>query len=357
MTSYGDAFVEAFAESLAALRSLSHSNYSEDNVRQVVSRIGTKTELFLKSIVFPQKDSRGNFASFIDELGTCGVSATHVRYFHDLRHAYNAAKHDPNARVTLVESVATLSNARDAALALVTTNSGAVSLPACASTRRVFWIAAWDHYNSGDTEVHVILPGTSDHWLGPPKLDYINISISEWDNVKSEMADVGVLRDGKGLIPEQQYALFNADSDFLQGLVFEGEYRELLSVLGNHESRQELITGLNRQDSGQAMVLAFMLATIDAASYATPDSIGDAIKSQAVAGYAVPLDYGYADYIANGFANMLSQIRASDWRNITGPVWLSEEQYNKCASDALATHPEYSIIVTRQHTMAEKWTT
>jgi hypothetical protein len=357
MRTYGQQFIDTFDVTLTSLTALSHKDYSEEEVRQCVSTIGTKTELFLKSIAFPSKNSRHNFASFIDEMAVCGVSAAHVQNFHDLRIAYNNAKHEPNVSVTLVESIDVVANARKTAAELVSKNPGSATSPVCQQSRRVFWIAAWDHYISGDTEVQIILPGESDHWLGPPTLDYINIKLVEWDAVKSELADVGVLRDGRGIIPDKQYTAFNTDSDFLQALVYEGEYRELLAVMGKHELRQGLIAGLNRQDSGQWMVLAFLLATIDAAPNASPANLKAAIQAQAFAEYAVPPDYAHSDIIADGFVDMLSQIPEADWPQINGPLWLSKEKFDTQSAAAIAQHPEYKIVVTSQYGIAKLWST
>ncbi|TPW23431.1 hypothetical protein FH712_10060 [Marinobacter nauticus] len=354
---YGQQFIDAFDAALTSLESLSHKGYSEEDIRHCVSAIGTRTELFLKSIAFPSKNSRHNFASFIDEMATCGLSVTEIQHFHDLRLAYNKAKHEPNARVTLVETIGVVANARATAVDLVSKNPGLATSPVCPQSRRVFWIAAWDHYTSGDTEVHIVLPGESEHWLGPPTLDYINIKLSEWDAVKSELTDVGVLRDGRGLIPDKQYTAFNADSDFLQALVYEGEYRELLGVLGKHELRQELIAGLNRQDSSQWMVLAFLLATVDVAPNVSPATLKGAIQSQAVAAYAVPPDYAHSEKITDGFVNMLSHIPETEWSRINGPLWLSQEQFDVQSVDAIAQHSEYKIVITSQYTVAKLWNT
>lgn len=352
MKTYGQQFIDAFDAALESLTVLSHQDYSEEDVRHCISVIGAKAELFLKSIAFPSKNPRHNFASFIDEMVVCGVLATHIQYFHDLRDAYNDAKHDPNVRVTLIESINIINNARKTVAELISKNPGLTTAPVLPQSRRLFWIAAWDHYIDGDTEIHIILPGESQHWLGPPTLDIIYIKIDKWDAVKSELADIGVLRDGRDVLPEQQYTAFQTDSDFLQALVYEGEYRELLATLGKHEHRQKLLPGLNRQDSRHSMVLAFLLASIDVAPMASIESIKTDIQSRAFTAYAVPPNYRHTNAIAGGFIEMLSLIPISEWPKINGPIWLTKEKFDSQLPAAIAKHPDYQIIITSQYGIA-----
>jgi hypothetical protein len=177
----------------------------------------------------------------------------------NLRLAYNAAKHDPNTSVKLLDSIEVIRSAHETAQEIVWRGIGLCTSRVKPNADRVFWIAAWDHYIGGDTEVHVILPGESEHWLRPPMFDVVYINLAEWDQIKSKLSIVGVLKDGKGLIPYPQYVSFQSDGDFLQAMVFEGDYRQLISVLAQHEKRQELIPGLNRHDTGQSMILAYRL--------------------------------------------------------------------------------------------------
>ncbi len=73
MPTYGDGFLDDYEGAIGRLAQLTHRAYEEHDVRDAVSKIGTKTELFLKATVFPAKNPRDNFYSFIEELSSIGL--------------------------------------------------------------------------------------------------------------------------------------------------------------------------------------------------------------------------------------------------------------------------------------------
>ena len=168
MATYGDVFLEDYRASLDALSRLSHDTYTDQDVRDLASKIGMKTELYLKSTVLPAKNPRDNFVSFINDLSYLGVDQNHIVWFHDLRQIYNKAKHDPNAQVTLIETTEVVQNAQKTAKLIVANSLGDSVRRVRSTATRIYWIAAFDHYIDGDTEIHIIIPGESEHWLGPP---------------------------------------------------------------------------------------------------------------------------------------------------------------------------------------------
>lgn len=358
MPTYGDQFLGEFQSTLDSLQKLTHVDYVEQQIRDHVSKIGGKTELFLKAVAFPRKNPRHDFVSFINELSTCGIDQQEIDRFHDLRRAYNIAKHNPTTSVTLLDSIDVVRDALATARVIVARNIGLCNSRVNPNANRVFWIAAWDHYIGGDTEVHVILPGDSEHWLGPPTFDIVYVNLSEWDVVKSELSDAGVLKDGKGLIPETQYETFRTDSDFLQAIVFEGDYRRLITVLAQHEKRQELIPGLNRHDTGHSMILAYLLAAVDVlGAVSSVDDLKEAITSRARDVYAVPDDYQHSDVLADGFVELFRQLDEKEWQNITGPIWLSEDRYTRRCEKCTAKHAKYDIAIDSDHVVVALWKT
>ena len=234
MPTYGDTFLEEYRNTLEQFTQLTHRAYEEQEVRDLVSKIGTKTELFLKATAFPAKNPRDNFFSFIEELSSVGIDQTHIDFFHELRKLYNDAKHAPNVEVTLLASSKTVQDAQETAKRIVNNSIGYSDRSIRPNSNRVYWIAAWDHYTSGDTEIHILIPGESEHWLGPPTFDMIHIKALEWDDVKSKLAGGGKLSNPDGLIPQKQLDQFNVE-DFLAAFAWEGEYRVLLNILAQHE--------------------------------------------------------------------------------------------------------------------------
>jgi len=358
MTTYGEKFVAEIETAINSLERLIHIDYEEYQIRDYISSIGIKIEIFLKAVTFPNKNPRDNFHSFINELSSYGIEQNAIDKLHAFRRLYNNAKHAPNATITLLHSIEISKNTLEAIRQIVRNNIGMSGRQSSPNINRVYWIAAWDHYIGGDTEVHIILPGESKHWLGPPTFDIIYIRMEAWDTVKSELSNVGALKDGKNLIPKNLYDSFSAEGDFLAALVFEGDYRNLITVLAQYEKRQELLSGLNRHDSRQSMMLAYLLAAADViGTVSNIDELKVAMIDRAHEVYAVPNDYNYSELIADNFVKLFCQLDYKDWQDITGPVWVSEEQYSKRSNNSKAKHNKYPIIIDSDNILVMLWKT
>jgi len=191
------------------------------------------------------------------------ISQTFRGNLHALRTAYNTAKHDPANVSGLLQTLRIVGEARRAIEHLIELRIGRVNESIASDLKRVFWVAVWDHYIHGDSEVHIILPTVSDRWLGPPTFDLIYVEAMAWDQIMKELSSDGSLAIGEGIIPKLQFEEFRQDDDFLEAWVFEGDYRTLITILARYELRQELLPGLNRQDRPGSMTLAFLLAAMD----------------------------------------------------------------------------------------------
>jgi hypothetical protein len=346
MPTYGEQIMKEFESVLSNLERLSHEGYEPSQVRDVVTSIAFKTELFLKSVILPAARPRNTFEWFIDELSTVGVSQAARDKLHVLRRKYNDAKHDPNATINLVAAVSIVRDGFDSIRELVSNGCGSANAPVPQHLSRAYWIAAWDHYIGGDTEVHIIIPAKSEHWLGPPSFDTIYVRMEAWDSIKAELGRLGVFADGFGLIPDSQYRIFQSESDFLGAWVFEGDYRSLITTLAKHELRQDLIPGLNRQDSAKPMILAYLLAAVDTVNNLLSDADFETrIDDQAKLIYAVPPDYKHSEYLAGGMASMFRLVPVSDWHRITGPSWVSKETFDTLLPTSRAKHPKYCVLI------------
>ncbi len=356
MPTYGQVFLEDYRSTLDKFNQLTHRAYEEHETRELVSKIGSKTELFLKATAFPSKNPSDNFYSFIEELSNVGFNQTHIDFFHDLRKLYNNAKHAPNEDVALLESTEIVKNSQKTAELIVASSVGFSGRSVRPNSNRVYWIAAWDNYTCGDTEIHVLIPGESEHWLGPPTFDMVNIKALEWDDVKFKLSVGGRLNKPEGLIPQKQLDLFNVE-DFLAAFVWEGEYRVLLNILSQHELRQELIAGLNRQDTGHYMQTAFLMAMLDVVSSANSvNDLQESIKAQAIMCYGVPPDYKHTKHFINGLAAFVQQVGTSNWSQISGPKWLTEKQWAEVVNPK-ASHSNEYMLIDANYTVAMKWKT
>jgi len=111
MTTYGEAFLVDLENALAALHSFSHNPYDGDNVRDVLSSVGTKSELFLRSVVLPGESPKKTSEHLIDALPMTWVSPIQRDALHRLRRLYNKAKHDPRYQVDLLDALDVISQA------------------------------------------------------------------------------------------------------------------------------------------------------------------------------------------------------------------------------------------------------
>lgn len=356
MATYGEKLLAELAEARAALLKLTHVDYEPTQIRDILSTVGAKTEIFLKSVVLPGRNPRNTFEWFINELASVPIDQVFRDELHALRRKYNDAKHDPAIVIPLLDATQIVEEARTAIDEIVKKGVGSVAAVVNPHMQRVFWVAVWDHYAHGDSEVHVILPGESEHWLGPPTFDIIYVSISGWDSVAANLPLVGTFRSGRNLIPDSQYDAFNSDSDFLGAWVFEGDYRSLITTLAQHELRQDLIPGLNRHESSGSMILAFLLASVDViGGVADPNNLSAEIIKQATSVYAVPADYRHSQYLADNLAEMYQKVPHAEWPRISGPVWMRESGYSGFAPTSRAKHPKYDIVVDQDYVVRMLW--
>jgi hypothetical protein len=217
---------------------------------------------------------------------------------------------------------------------------------------QVFWVAVWDHFIGGDSEVHIIAPACGAY---PPTLDLIYVHIHLWDQIKGTLATVGTVGPGEELIPVDVLASFGEDSDFHQAIVFEGSFRDLIAVLASHERREDLIPSLLRESDQRAMMQAFVLATLDSApasaSAVSAEEIAGTISQRAVEAYAVPASYRSLQSQAMGFAEILLALPSIKRAELNGPVWMARDDFDSQRPLAIVSHPRLPVMVTSGGTL------
>lgn len=355
METYGKQILDVFYNETRLLSELAHTDYTEEDIRQKVAFLGGKLEIFLKTIVFPASSSSGNLVSFISKAKDQGLPIPEHQKLDSFRKLYNTAKHDPNASISLIETTRKLVDANAALKQLIDLNLGLTSLVVRPQSKRVFWIAAWDNFVGGITEIHIMIPGVSEHWLGPPTMDSIYINISDWADLKSDLKAVGGLHSGFGIIPKKQIELFKADNDFLDSFAFEGEYRELLLTIGKFERQQRRYPHLHRDNSSYSTLLVLLLALIDVLPTVDNSKLAEEIKAQAVNLYALSSDNPDLDEKIHFLVEMANMVPNSLRGSVKGPLWLRPERFDEEKGSAIAKHSSLPIIVTKHLAIAMKW--
>jgi hypothetical protein len=178
-------------------------------------------------------------------LEQAGVVEEDRNSLHSLRQLYNDCKHEPACSPSLFEVQALLPEIVSVAGSLKTRNLGNTNQPEKLIHKRILWLAAWDHFIGGDTEVHVMVPTTS---RIPPTLDLVYIEMMAWDQIKNLLSAAGFVRPGKEAIPGQYYNEFAVEGDFHDAIAFQGEYRTVIAALSAHERREDLIPWLLRDN-------------------------------------------------------------------------------------------------------------
>ncbi|GEN23973.1 hypothetical protein HCU01_19220 [Halomonas cupida] len=355
METYGKQILGVFSNERRLLGELAHTDYTEEDIRKKVSFLGGKLELFLKTIVFPASSSSGNLVSFISKAKNQGLPISEYQKLDSFRKLYNIAKHEPNASISLIETTKKLVDANAALKQLIDLNLGLTSLVVRPQSKRVFWIAAWDNFVGGITEIHIIIPGVSEHWLGPPTMDSIYINISDWGDFKSDLKEVGGLHSGFGIIPEKQIELFETDSDFLDSFAFEGEYRELLLITSKFERQQSRHPHLHRNNSSYSTLLVLLLALIDVLPTVDTSKLAEEIRTQAVNLYGLSSDSPELDEKIHLLVEMANMVPNSLIGSVKGPLWLSPERFDEEKGSAIAKHSSLPIIVTKHLAIAMEW--
>jgi hypothetical protein len=356
VTTYGDAFLKDYSTQIDKLKELTYNPYEPQQVRDILSTVGTRSEIFLKSTVLPGVSARSTFEKIVNLLPEPQMRVEDRNAIHALRILYNKAKHEPSHPIELLEALKVVTDAMQGLRRAVEQNLGLCGHVRPINLNRVYWISAGDHYTTGETEVHVHIPGTSSHWLGVPSFDHVNIAGLEWDDMKVQLASVGTLRNGAGIIPQSQIDSFVADADSLNPLVFEGSYKDLLTVLASHELRVEIMPELRREANHWSMVVGVLLATCDTAlTCDDPHVLQSEITQHAVDQYAVPDDFEALHPIVESVSALIKQLPVSDWKKVQGPVWARAGEYASLANGALAQQSDLPILVAADYALVALW--
>ena len=251
-------------EALRLLNQYIIEGYDESDIKDLLSKIASATELFLKRDVFPSKNNRDNFYSFIEELKIHSISQAKVDFIHDIRLAYNDTKHDPSSVISVLQLKVLLENLKLAVGDIVVAAIGRVSSSVRAATTRVFWVCAWDHYTGGETEVTVFLPSDYDGFLGAHSVDHVSIHGSKWDDFKADIPNFGAVHPHERLIPDGQVKFWLSEGDCLTPFVFEGEYSSLIICLSKYLKDVDRIPSLAREDDPVKLLQTAVMAVSDA---------------------------------------------------------------------------------------------
>lgn len=322
----GDEILQTFNDVLGALEGLRLAHYDDDQVRDIVQRLGSATERFFKSAIWPGSATDISLDGLINRLKQIGIGKEDRADLHALRELYNDAKHDPRAAVTLKRTLDIVTAARRVMAALIERQIGSSGAPVSKVLSRFLWVAAWDDYLGGLTEVYVSLPLPDEPFA--THLDLIWIDGLAWDAMKAELLQTGRFHYGPDHFPAQVYDRFKNEDDFLNAGVWDGDYRTLISIIAEYEkrdSKDRLIPILRRDHMMLAVYSSVALAAVDVAIAAPAPldmtTLTARILERADAVYAMPDERPWVQKRATEAASLIAEVPFANWKTLSGPYW------------------------------------
>jgi hypothetical protein len=337
MSTYGQAMVAEVDESLQLLNKYMIVGYEGSDIKNLLSKIASTTELFLKRDVIPTKSNRDNFYSFVEELKAYSISQAKVDFVHNIRLAYNDAKHDPNSVISALQVKKLLEDLTSTIDDILTAGIGRVNSSVRAATTRVFWICAWDHYVGGETEVTVFLPSEYDGFLGAHSVDHVSIHGLNWDDFIADLPNFGSVCPHEGLIPNGQVNFWLSEGDCLTPFVFEGEYNSLIICLSKYLKDVNLVPGLAREDDPVNLLQTAVMAVSDAyANDPSADKEAQCASALSMANkqYALlPKFNNRIKHYISRIVDVVDKVPLHVKSALSGPIWITKESYDSDESN------------------------
>lgn len=346
--------IDIVKQAIIAIQSLAGASHSPKEVGEYVQSAGATVELFLKDAVFPGRSSV-RFFDLIEGLTVFRMSPNGITSLHDLRKKYNDFKHDPNG-ASVVESLRSMEDALTALEELAKVGPGSIHDPLPRKYTRVLWIAGWDHYTSGDTEVHIMVPYAKGDFA--PALDYYNIKWEGWQKVVDKFVAEGFLVMGGTLFPPNVYSRFQED-DFIDAGVFSGDYRELVIELSkwvDYACDGELLPMLRRKNNPGSIFTAILFGAMEVLAQgrytADVPNFANELIAEAEFQYGADRSLGYITLFATAVAKMIVDLDDFSRAALVGPIWVTSEKFEQLKTTAVVNSADLRILVTQDCELA-----
>jgi hypothetical protein len=321
----GKEFLQVIEDALTALRHLGYGPYARHDVAGILDPLGSRLETFLRATVLPTSSRKHTLKDLIAALVPAGLPQSQADVLDCLRSLYNRSKHKPSEELPLGHAIDAVQRAAAAVSEIVALGLGTVQVPYERELNYHLYVAFWDHYSGGETEVAVSLPG--DHWTHVALVDTLNMDIKSWDRLKPMLTSHPQFRLGKENFPPEMWKSFTEEGDFLNAGIWDGDYGELIRLLAAFDDRSvaaRLIPGLGRAHNPTSVAIALIVAAVDvvraAAAPLTSDELAEAIGAGANNEYAIPRSGPAVRPAAAQIAALINTVPFPRWRYLVGPV-------------------------------------
>jgi hypothetical protein len=287
----------------------------------------------LKEGVYNNTLNNRNFYQLINELSNHRITQASIDFFHDLRNLYNSLKHDPNFTTYILNCINVLKNSLKSLNEIELQNIGNIHGIYSQQKSRIVWIAGWDDYIGGMTEMGIFLP---DYELDfPVGIEHFNIDWKGWDEIKDTFVPTGELELGKEFISERAYNMWKAQSDFLGAGRFKGDIAQLIKVISNHinsEKEEQLLEGLKRKNDSSSVRAAIVFSLHDSFvdnTWSSFEDLKDEIKMRSSYDYGISIDSKVIDKYLMKLNLEIGTIDRLLFESVNEIKWVDETGFKK----------------------------
>ncbi len=325
--------IQKHNDSIKDLQRIMGISHTQDEFSGFIKGLGGEVEKFLKESVYHNTRNHDNFMALIDNLTQYQVNTTSIQFLHDLRLLYNKLKHEPLFSTTILICIETLQKSLIVMQEIELINMGAINDPYSQTESRIVWLAGWDDYIGGMTEISIFLP---DYELDfPIAIEHFNIDWKGWELIKDNFTLSGELMMGQEYVSEIAYKRWEGESDFLGAGRFTGDIQDLIKFISAHidiQKEEELLECLKRKNNSASVKAAIVFSLLDSFSDNTWnnfDDLIDEIKIRSSYDYGILIDSKTIDKYISYLNREIESTERTIFSSITGIKWLDEQRYNR----------------------------
>lgn len=308
-------------------------SHTEDDYSILIKNIGGEIEKFLKAVVFIGLQDNNNFYDLINSLSSLGLPHQEIDFLHSFRQMYNSYKHNPDYSSGIIDCKTVLENTIKSIRCLNALGTGNVNQPYQQSAKRIVWLAGWDDYIGGMTEVSIFIPDFTVDF--PYAIEYFNIDIKGWNLVINKFMAAGDLQMGKEFVSEKAYTAWENEDDFVGAGRFTGDITELVKEISLHINPQKesmLLPFLKRQNdnlSVKAAVVFSLFDTFKADNWNTVDDLIDEVRLRANYDYGIYIESQYLSYYLSLFNRDVLGAHRSEFAGCIDIIWTDKQGFER----------------------------
>ncbi|MBA9029411.1 hypothetical protein, partial [Peribacillus huizhouensis] len=337
MKTHVEVIIDTLNDAYSNALKISSCHHTENDVKKFLKEIGSAIELFLKEAVYGNRRNRDDFYELIKDLDNLGVSRDSIKNLQKLRDSYNKAKHNPRSQVNIISAMKILTDIKTILIEISSLNIGIVNEPKTINYQRVVWIAGWDHYSTGETEISIIVPYEHDGTrISIPTFEHFNIQWEGWEDIIKKFVAKNNLLMGKDHLPEGFYTYVSGLGEFIEAGVFSGDYRELIIEISKYvdkEMENKLLPNLQRKNDLASMFYAVLYASsdvIDEGKYSMDiEEMRQSVNYILENRYAVETNSENVKKLVLVMVTLLSNLQSEHTTSVQGPIFVHKEKYEQ----------------------------